>query len=37
MDGFIAKHRAVWPVAWVCDALSISRRDESETRNVSKL
>ena len=23
--GFIAKHRAVWPVAWLCDALSVSR------------
>jgi putative transposase len=22
---FIAKHRAIWPVAWMCDALSVSR------------
>ena len=22
---FIAKHRAVWPVAWMCSALSVSR------------
>ena len=23
--GFIAKHRSVWPVAWQCEALSVSR------------
>ena len=23
--GFIAKHRAVWPVSWMCDALGVSR------------
>ena len=23
--GFIAKHRSVWPVAWLCEALGISR------------
>jgi len=23
--GFIAKHRAVWPVAWLCEALGVSR------------
>lgn len=23
--GFIAKHRGVWPVAWMCDALGVSR------------
>ncbi len=22
---FIAKHRAIWPVAWLCDALGVSR------------
>jgi putative transposase len=22
---FIAKHRSIWPVAWMCDALSVSR------------
>ncbi len=22
---FIAKHRATWPVAWLCDALGVSR------------
>ena len=22
---FIAKHRNVWPVAWLCDALGVSR------------
>ncbi|QXX76755.1 hypothetical protein MHY1_p00277 (plasmid) [Methylovirgula sp. HY1] len=22
---FIAKHRAIWPVAWMCEALSVSR------------
>lgn len=22
---FIAKHRAIWPVAWLCDALRVSR------------
>lgn len=25
MFGFIAKHRGVWPVAWMCDALGVSR------------
>jgi putative transposase len=24
---FIAKHRNVWPVAWLCNALSVSRSD----------
>ena len=23
--GFIAKHRSVWPVAWLCEALGVSR------------
>lgn len=23
--GFIAKHRMIWPVAWLCDALGVSR------------
>ena len=23
--GFIAKHRSVWPVAWQCEALGVSR------------
>ncbi|MHC2338114.1 hypothetical protein ACVIW0_007403 [Bradyrhizobium sp. USDA 4454] len=23
--GFIAKYRAIWPVAWLCDALGVSR------------
>jgi putative transposase len=22
---FIAKHRHIWPVAWLCDALDVSR------------
>jgi len=22
---FIAKHRSIWPVAWMCDALGVSR------------
>ena len=22
---FIAKHRTIWPVAWLCDALDVSR------------
>lgn len=22
---FIAKHRGIWPVAWLCEALDISR------------
>jgi len=22
---FIAKHRAIWPVAWLCNALGVSR------------
>jgi hypothetical protein len=22
---FIAKHRRIWPVAWLCDALGVSR------------
>jgi putative transposase len=25
MFGFIAKRRGVWPVAWMCDALGVSR------------
>jgi putative transposase len=25
MFGFIAKHRGVWPVVWMCDALGVSR------------
>ena len=23
--GFIAKHRGIWPVAWLCEALGVSR------------
>jgi putative transposase len=23
--GFIAKHRSVWPVAWLCEALGVSK------------
>lgn len=23
--GFIAKHRGVWPVSWLCEALGVSR------------
>jgi putative transposase len=23
--GFIAKHRSVWPAAWLCEALGVSR------------
>ena len=23
--GFIAKHRAIWPVSWICEALGVSR------------
>ena len=22
---FIAKHRAIWPVAWLCEAMGVSR------------
>jgi putative transposase len=22
---FIARHRSIWPVAWLCDALDVSR------------
>ena len=22
---FVAKHRTIWPVAWLCDALGVSR------------
>jgi putative transposase len=25
MFGFVAKHRGVWPVTWMCDALGVSR------------
>ena len=25
MFGFIAKHRGIWPVVWMCDALGVSR------------
>ena len=24
---FIARHRNIWPVAWLCDALDVSRSD----------
>ena len=24
---FIAKHRGIWPVAWLCEALDVSRSD----------
>ena len=23
--GFVAKHRSIWPVAWLCEALGVSR------------
>jgi putative transposase len=23
--GFIAKHRGIWPVRWICEALGVSR------------
>ena len=23
--GFIAKHRGIWPAAWMCEALGVSR------------
>jgi putative transposase len=23
--GFIAKHRGIWPVLWMCEALGVSR------------
>ena len=23
--GFIAKHRAIWPASWLCEALGVSR------------
>ena len=23
--GFIAKHRGIWPAAWLCEALGVSR------------
>jgi putative transposase len=23
--GFIAKHRSIWPVAWLCEAMGVSR------------
>ena len=23
--GFIARHRGIWPVAWICEALGVSR------------
>ncbi len=25
MFGFIAKHRGIWPVSWMCEALEVSR------------
>ena len=25
MFGFIAKHRGIWPVRWLCEALGVSR------------
>ena len=23
--GFVAKHRGIWPVLWMCEALGVSR------------
>ena len=23
--GFVAKHRAIWPVSWICETLGVSR------------
>src|ERR1700754_623722 len=23
--GFVAKHRGIWPVSWICEALGVSR------------
>ena len=23
--GFVAKHRAIWPVSWMCETLGVSR------------
>ena len=23
--GFVAKHRGIWPVRWICEALGVSR------------
>ena len=23
--GFVAKHRVIWPVSWICEALGVSR------------
>ena len=23
--GFVAKHRSIWPLAWLCEALGVSR------------
>jgi putative transposase len=23
--GFIAKHRGIWPIGWLCEALGVSR------------
>ncbi len=25
MFGFVAKHRGIWPISWMCDALGVSR------------
>ncbi len=27
---FIAKHRGIWPVAWLCEALDVSRSRTEE-------
>ncbi len=29
---FIAKHRSIWPVAWMCDALGVTRLGHPRAR-----
>jgi hypothetical protein len=33
---FIAKHRSIWPVAWLCEALGVSRSVAKQTQFVAK-
>ena len=34
---FIAKHRTVWPVAWLCEAMGVSRSGKGKGRRAWSL
>ena len=35
--GFVAKHRSIWPLAWLCEALGVSRLKSRERPPRQKL